>query len=226
MSRPLAIVRPQPGWDATAQAARERGIAVIGHPLFVAEPLEWEAPEGPFDAILAGSAAVFREGGPGLTGLRSLPVLAVGKATAHAAEEAGFDVAMIGTGGLQGVLDQAPPVFTRMLRLAGEERVDLRGAEGRTITDRVVYRMRALPLSDGFLRALPTENALVALHSAAAARHFAAECDRSGLARGALEILALGPRIAQAAGEGWAAVHTCATPADATLIGKAAALCQ
>jgi uroporphyrinogen-III synthase len=48
----------------------------------------------------------------------------------------------------------------------------------------------------------------VVLHSAAAAAHLAGEMDRLELPREKLHLIALGPRIAQAAGTGWAAIHT------------------
>ena len=63
MTRPLALLRPEPGWSASAATARAAGIAVVGHPLFAAEPVDWAAPAGEFDAVLAGSAAAFRLGG-------------------------------------------------------------------------------------------------------------------------------------------------------------------
>ncbi len=68
--------------------------------------------------------------------------------------------------------------------------------------------------------------ALVLLHSAATARHFANECDRLGLARGSITLAALGPRIAAAAGDGWAAIHIASRPDDAALLAMAQELCN
>jgi uroporphyrinogen-III synthase len=70
------------------------------------------------------------------------------------------------------------------------------------------------------------EGALVLLHSAAAARHFAAECDRLGVARGAVGLAALGPRIAAAAGEGWHGVRAAGEPREAALLALAREMCQ
>jgi uroporphyrinogen-III synthase len=68
--------------------------------------------------------------------------------------------------------------------------------------------------------------ALVLLHSAATASHFAAECDRLGLPRAGITLAALGPRIAAAAaGQGWVAVHTAARPDEAALMQLAFDLC-
>lgn len=226
MSRPLAIVRPQPGWSRTANAASKLGISVIGHPLFEAEAVRWSPPEGTCDALLVGSAAVFRHGGSALEEMRGLPVLAVGATTARAAQEAGFAVAMTGSGGLQALLDEAQDRWPRLLRLSGEERVRLVPAQGQSIVERTVYRMKGLPIEAGFASELMALRPVVALHSGAAASRFAQECKRLDIARSALELLVLGPRIASSAGLGWAAIHKVETPNDRALIGKAAALCQ
>jgi uroporphyrinogen-III synthase len=66
----------------------------------------------------------------------------------------------------------------------------------------------------------------VLLHSAATARHFAAECDRLGLARDTIDLAALGPRIADAAGSGWRAMHLAAQPDEAALLEMVFDLCQ
>jgi len=78
----------------------------------------------------------------------------------------------------------------------------------------------------GLLHGLAGSGALVLLHSATTARHFAHECDRLGLARGAIALAALGPRIAAAAGSGWGAVHTAARPDEAALLEMVFDLCQ
>jgi uroporphyrinogen-III synthase len=68
--------------------------------------------------------------------------------------------------------------------------------------------------------------AVVALHSAEAARHLAREVDRLGLARGQIALAAMGQRVAAAAGPGWARVAVAASPDDAALLAQARALCQ
>lgn len=226
MRRALALLRPEPGWSASAAAARRLGLAVVGHPVFTAQPLEWTVPEGRFDALLAGSAAVFRHGGAKLAALRDLPVHAVGEATAEAARAAGFRVARTGAGGLQALLDRDIATASRFLRLGGEERVTLQAHAGQTLTEIAIYRMRPEPLAEDFAAILDTAAPLVALHSAAAARHFRSEVARLGLMRGRLFLIALGPRIAKAAGPGWGAVHLADRPDDAALLVKAAALCK
>lgn len=225
MTRPLALLRPQPGWSTTAAAARAAGLRVIGHPLFDAEATGWEVPPGKFDALLTGSAAAFRHGGAQLAGLRELPVHAVGRTTAMAARAAGFEVARTGAGGLQALLDASAGQPARYLRLGGEERVPLTPHPGQSVTDCAVYRLVPRALEAGFADALSVDRPVVALHSAAAARHFAAETERLGIARGHLWLLALAPRVAKEAGAGWAAVHVAEAPSDAALLAKASALC-
>jgi uroporphyrinogen-III synthase len=225
MTRPIVVMRPQPGCAATASAANKAGLDAIEAPLFAIEPVQWSAPDPSlFDGILAGSANAFRCGGNALAALTALPVHAVGEHTAQAALEAGFAVATSGEGGLQGVLDRIPaPV--RLLRLAGEARVALRAPAGIEISERVVYRSAPLALSpEG--AALLGDGAVALLHSAEAARHFADECDRLAIDRSRIAIAALGPRIAAAAGEGWQSVASADRPADDRLLALAERLCQ
>ncbi len=66
---------------------------------------------------------------------------------------------------------------------------------------------------------------IVLLHSAATAQHFARECDRMGLDRAQFTLAALGPRIAAAAGDGWAAIHTPTRPSDNALLAMVRKLC-
>lgn len=226
MTRPLALLRPEPGWTASATAARAAGIEVIGHPLFDAEPVAWQPPEEDFDALLVGSAAVFAHGGAPLASLRALPVHAVGESTAAAARAAGFAVANAGAGGLQALLDAAAGRPMRFLRLAGEERVILAPHPGQSVAERAVYHMVPREIEAAFAEALTGQAALIALHSAAAAAHFAREVKRLGIDPATMCLVALAPRIAEAAGHGWAAVHIADAPSEAALLAKTAALCQ
>jgi len=223
---PLIVIRPEPGCSATLRAARDAGLPTHGFPLFLVEPVAWDAPAGDeVDAVLIGSANALRHGGPGLALYAGKPVYAVGQATAEAAHGAGFAVAAIGSGGLQGVLDRDVPGGITLLRLAGEERVPLVIAPGIKVISRVAYRSQAQPLGAELSRDL-SRGALVLLHSAAAARHFAQECDRLALPRTAIRLAALGPRIADAAGDGWGMVRSAAAPNDAALLALADEMCH
>ncbi len=205
MSFRVLALRPEPGLAATLAVA-------------------WDCPDpAGIDGLLIGSANAILHGGPHLARLREKPVYAVGEATAAAARAAGFTVAMTGSGGLQGVLD-AIAAPCHLLRIAGEEHVPLTPPPGVTFAEVIAYHSVALPL-DPATRLLAAGEPLALLHSAATARHFAAECDRLGLARAAIALAALGPRIAAAAGEGWGAVHTAATPDEGALLQLAFDLC-
>lgn len=219
----LIVIRPEPGCSATVAAARALGLAAEGWPLFTVEPKDWELPDpAHFDALLIGSANALRHGGPGLAALAALPAYCVGAATAEAARAAGFAVAATGQGGLQPMLGQLAPTHRRLLRLAGRERVELTLPPGVSLTECVVYASNPQPLP----AQLEPEGAVVALHSAEAARHFAAECDHAGLSRACIALATIGPRVTAAAGSGWASVVTADSADDAALLAQARALCQ
>ena len=223
---PLVVIRPQPGCDATVRAARALGLEALAYPLFEVRPLEWEAPDpDTFDALLIGSANVLRHGGTGIARYRGMPAYAVGETTAAAVHQAGLELAGVGEGGLEALLGGLDPRHRRLLRLTARERVELTPPPGVSITECVTYASepRAMPRE---LALLLTGGAAVLLHSGEAARHFAAECDRLGIARGAVAVAALAPRIAEAAGSGWADLAVAAEPRDKALLALAVHLCQ
>ena len=107
--------------------------------------------------------------------------------------------------------------------------MDLVPGDGTTLTERVVYASESLPIPVDLARLLATHalpKTIVLLHSAEAARHFAAECARLGLARGRIHLAVLGPRIAAAAGDGWAQISTATQPTEAALLALCRQLCQ
>lgn len=223
---PLIVIRPQPGNSATVAAANSLRMVAHGFALFEMVPKSWEAVlPGHHDALLIGSAAVFRLGGTGLAVLRQLPVYAVGETTAEAAREAGFAVAATGDGAIQALLGQVGPAHCRLLRLTGEERVALQVPHGVAVDERVVYASRAAPLP-AELAALLNQPAIVALHSAEAARHLTAQCVTHGIKRARLRLAALSQRIAAAAGDGWGEVAVAAFPEDKALLALARQMCQ
>lgn len=228
MTRPLLVVRPEPGNCATVAAARALGLTAWGEPLFRVSPTAWNPPPAlEFDAVLIGSANALRHGGEALAGYAALPAYVVGQATAEAAREAGFSVAAIGAGGLQDLIARlALDNRRRVLRLAGAEHVALAPPASTEIVTAVVYEALPLPMSAD-CGALLAQGAVALLHSAAAARHFADECDRLRIARGAVALACLGPRIAAAAcGESWVAVASAQRPDDSALLALAREMCQ
>jgi len=225
MNGRIYAIRPEPGSSATVAAGREAGLAVTGCPLFEIHPVAWDPPPAErIDGLLLGSANALRQAGPGLDALRGKPAFAVGIATARAAEAAGLTVAAVGRSGLQALLASQRPPLT-LLRLAGEQHVPLKCPLGIIIETRVAYRNVALPMPDALVAGLGA-GGVVLLHSAAAARHFAAECDRLGIPRPAVALAALGPRIAVAAGEGWREVRWADAPHEPALLALARDMCH
>ncbi|WFL76442.1 uroporphyrinogen-III synthase [Altererythrobacter arenosus] len=225
MTRVFAI-RPEPGLSATIETGEALGLQISGYSLSHVEPVEWHCPaETSFDGLLVGSANAFRFAGPQLRKLVDLPVLAVGKITADMAQVHGFAVEKIGEGGLQSLLDALPDSPRHLLRLTGERNVALNPPPGVSISEQVVYRTLELPMPREFAREL-ADKSLVLLHSAGSAAHFAAECDRLGLAREMIALAAMGPRILAATGHGWAEARSAVNPRETALLALAREMCH
>lgn len=226
MTLPIVAIRPEPGCAASVAAGRAAGLAIEGWPVFAIRPLAWEAPAPEaFDALLLGSANALRHGGAALAAYRGKPAYAVGEATAQAARAAGLEIAATGSGGLQALLDTERNLPPRLLRIAGAEHVPLAAPEGVTILTRLAYQSAPLPLPPALAERMAS-GALVLLHSAGAARHFAAECDRLGISRERVALAALGRRIAAAAGPGWRAIRSAQEPREPALLALAADMCH
>jgi uroporphyrinogen-III synthase len=194
--------------------------------LFAVRPRSWQAPlVASYDALVLGSANALRMAGPGLAALHSLPVYAVGEATAAAARAAGLNVVVTGSGGLQAVLGLLTEGHRRLLRLAGEERVPLTLPKGVTMDERVVYASETVAMN-AELTALLRNPAIVAVHSAEAARHLTSQCVARGIRRAPLRLAVLAPRIAAACGDGWGEIAVAALPDDKPLLALARQMCQ
>lgn len=221
----ILTIRPQPGCDATVVAGKALGLTIEARPLSELRPVEWSVPAGDFDGLLLGSANALRHGGPPIDNLVDKPVYAVGKATAAAARERGFSVARIGSGGLQALVASLTGARLRLLRIAGRERVPLNPPADISIETVSAYESIPLPLPSHVAERLAS-GTLVMLHSAGAARHFAAECDRLAVQRGAIRLAAIGPRIAEAAGAGWEQVRFAKEPTDLALLALTRDMCH
>jgi len=223
---PLIVIRPQPGCDASIAALREIGFEARGFPLFEVRALDWDLPpDDSFDAVLVGSANALRHGGAGLAALEGKPAYAVGETTASACREAGLRVVATGEGGLQQALARLDPAHRRLLRLSGADRVPLDPPPGVSIVERVVYASEPLPMPDDLAEILrPT--AVIALHSAEAARHFRRQCEGLRIDLSQLLLACIGPRVAQAAGQGWREVRVAAQPNEAALLALASQMCK
>jgi uroporphyrinogen-III synthase len=149
----LLVTRPEPDGERTAAELRARGHEVLLAPLLRIEPLgDAELGTGPWAGILLTSAngaraiAAHRRRGE----LTSIPVLAVGAASADAARLAGFTQVESAEGDGADLVRRAAKRFSGrrepLLYLAGEDRArdmaaDL-AAHGLAVQTVVIYRAR------------------------------------------------------------------------------------
>ncbi|WP_010542763.1 uroporphyrinogen-III synthase [Sphingomonas elodea] len=218
MSRPIAVLRPEPGNRITAAAIEGRGRTAIRLPLFATRPLSWRVPDpAAFDALILTSANAVRLAGSGLDALRGLPVHAVGDATASAARRAHFDVVSVGQAGAAALVEQAGAAgVRRALHLAGQERtLDAGGIVAEIVP---VYASEPLPIAPEAVAALAGSIALV--QSARAGERLAELVPD----RGAIVLAAISAAAAAGAGTGWRAVAIAPRPETEALIDLAIAL--
>jgi uroporphyrinogen-III synthase len=217
VSRPIAVLRPEPGNGATVAAIEAAGGMAIRLPLFAAAPVAWHAPDpAAFDALLLTSANALRHGGPELAALRSLPVHAVGGATAAAARQAGFAVAHAGTGDGAALVAAAEAAgVRRALLLGGRDRMlEAGGIIARALT---VYASEPLPIAREQAARLHGAVALVQSPRAGARLAELVAPDH----RATTGIAAISARAAEAAGRGWLRVAVAADMRADTLIALA-----
>ena len=215
-------MRPEPGASATAQGAHRQGLETVVMPLFRVEPVDWRSPDpAEFDALLLTSANAIRYGGPGLEGLKPLPAHCVGEATASAARVAGFDVELVGTGGVDELLERLPPEL-KLLHLSSTQR-RTPDCPAQPIVALPVYCPVELPRPERFGE---VEGAVVAIHSPRAAAALCRHLGEAGVRRSSIAIAAISSQAAEAAGEGWRAVAIAEQPSDSSLLAIAAALCN
>lgn len=215
MTRPVVVLRPEPGNAETVARLTALGLQVVRLPLFAVLPVAWSppAPDG-YDALLMTSANAIRHGGVGLDALTNLPVIAVGEVTARAARAAGFAIAIVGDRDAAAAAGAARAAgFDRLLHLGGRDRATVAGESV------VVYSSDPVAISSEAVAALTGSVAL--LHSARAALRFAGLV---GAGRSSICIAALSPTVAAAAGSGWDRVAAADIPADAALVALATTL--
>ncbi len=218
MSRPIAVLRPEPGNRITAAAIEGRGRTAIRVPLFETRPLAWKVPNPrDFDALILTSANAVRWAGEGLGPLRGLPVHAVGEATASAARRAHFDVVAVGDAGAAALVGQAEAMgIRRALHLAGRERTIHAGGIVAAVLP--VYASELLPVTAEQVAALDGCVALV--QSARAGARLAEIVDD----RRAVILAAISEAAAKGAGQGWRATAIAPRPETEALIDLAIAL--
>lgn len=216
MTRPVAVLRPEPGNQATAARIEAAGLRAIRLPLFVVRPLDWTPPDPrQFDALILTSANAARLAGAGLDAVRSLPVHAVGAATAAAAQAQGLSVATVGHGDGDDLLDTlAAQDVERALLLAGRDRrLDSGGIVAQAIA---VYASDSTPVAPAAIRNL--SGAVALLHSARAAQRLGELVDQNGIDCGSIRLGAISRAVADAAGTGWDHVAAASSPDDEALV--------
>ena len=220
---PLIVTRPDPGGAATVQRASMMGIDAHHLPLFAAKALPWTPPPTQeFDALLVTSAQAARLAGPDLARLASLPVYAVGPATAAAREAAGLRVERAGTTNGQDLLGvMTSRKIRKILWLCARDRsqFDTLGAKLVPLPCYAVDPV-APPADWSGMIAAP---AVLLAHSTRGAARIA---ELVGARRGHLGLAAISAKVAAAAGDGWGALGIAERPDDAALLAQAHALCH
>lgn len=236
---PVIIIRPEPGAQESLLRFHAAGLAARKYSLFSVQPVDDPAlsqgigvKQSAYDALMITSANAVRYA-PLTQHLRSLPCYAVGKQTAQIARDAGLNVIMTGAGGISSLL--APAVqngHLKLLRLAGMDNIviddDLlarHNAGDLRIDTRIVYQSQALPMPPDFQDILQNP-AIILLHSARSAGHFAEQCDVHEIDRSIHRLASFGPLISAAAGFGWAGVFTADAPNDEALLALTRQLCK
>ena len=222
-SPPVLVTRAEPGNAATVARLKATGLDAQAMPLFAAVPIDWSAPDpADFDVLLLTSAQAVRLAGPGLAGLASLPVHAVGEMTAAAARGAGLNVAVTGTRGAQALIDtMTSPENKRILWLCGRDRSDL-DARGARLMALSCYAVDPVDPPSGW-DALIAQPVILLAHSARGAERIAALTEGR---RAGLSLVAISPVAAAIAGDGWAAVTVTDRPDDAAMVTAAVDLCK
>lgn len=224
--KPLLIIRAEPSARHSLAHAQARGLYAYSVPLFEIMPVAWEVPDPKaYTGLLLTSANAVRLSGGGLSHLRSLPVFAVGEATAAAARGAGFVSLVTGDADVARLLARLATLGPqKLLHLCG---ADHAAADMAMIAlDRiVVYRAQPLAPPEALLAKL-VEPCVIALHSPRAAARIATLCDQFDVNRQLISLAAISENAANAAGNGWQKLAIAAKPRDEDVIETALELCR
>ena len=227
MTRPVLILRPQPGASQTGAKARRLGLEPVLAPIFKVDSVAWDAPDAAgFEATMFTSANAARLGGPALSAFLHMPCYVVGESTAAAAEWAGFrDIRAgpsDGTALLQMMIEDR---ISAAFHPHGREHLALRHPQ-LGIVSRTVYSSDAVEtLPPPAIRALKRD-ALALLHSPRAAALFDRLFPTQRMAKGDVDLALISEAAAMEAGAGWKSVSVAALPRDHALLELAAKLCK
>ena len=224
MTRPLLLLRPQPGNDASAERAQALGIEVVQLPLFEIVPLDnGPAPDGQFDALLVTSPNGARYGADVIAQFADLPIYTVGETSAQAVRKhGGRDVRMGGGDAARTIPMIVDDGVKTVLHICGEE-VRPFDALGLTISQHIVYGSDARDIRPFTKMLVTMPPSVIAIHSPAAGRRLNALMPPS--CRNHM-VLGLSEAAAEAAGKGWRKVHVSPTPDDSALLRIASTLCM
>lgn len=216
MIRAVAVLRPEPGNGETVKRLRAAGLTPVALPLFETRPRDWTPPDaGAHDALFITSANAIRHAGRGLGMLATLPVLAVGAATAQVAQTAGLVVAMTGHADAADLATRAAARgYRKALHLAGADHVEAGPPVSATA---IVYASEAIAGVDP----APLAGTVALVHSARAGARLA---ELAGAERSDIAIAAISDKALAAAGPGWRATVVAREPNEAALIEAARAL--
>lgn len=213
MSRPVLVLRPEPGNARTMAAAIALGLNAVPLPLFAVEPVAWEPPDSAaYTAVLLTSAYASRCGGDALRRYHHLPTYTVGAETARAANAAGFTVVAQGSSGVAGIVARMPEQG-RVLYLCG---ADVTPFESALPVDQLTVYESVAQRPDGLADWLG-KNLIALLHSPRAAAHFASLVDD----RRHIALAAFSQSVADSAGNGWESLAIAANPRDEDLLAVA-----
>lgn len=205
----IVVTRPRVDGERTATALRARGHEVLVTPLMRIEPIAANF-EGEWSGTIvtsANAANATRENSSG-NALMKLPLFAVGRRSAEAARESGFEDVLSADGGVRDLLQliriRRPDRNAPLLYLAGEDRAaDLVGAlstRGIAAEMRVVYRAVALPFPPTLRDALEAGIIDAVMHfSRRAADSYVAGAKMAGVVARALAVrhLCLSSQVAE-----------------------------
>jgi uroporphyrinogen-III synthase len=221
LTLPLVIVRPEPGASTTVARAYALELAPHSHPLFETRALDWSLSDpANFDAVLITSANAARLGGAGLARLTSLPVIAVGDASASAAQDAGFGDVRASVGdGAAAVRLAAAAGYRHVLHLCGHDFRALAHADI-AISPLHVFVAAPLPPAPALLDCLAAPCVALAHSPRAAARLAELAPERAHI-----DLVTISAAASGAAGSGWRSCQHAATPEDTAMLALAAPLC-
>ncbi len=227
----VLITRPREDAEALAEALAVRGVEALVEPLLEIVPLD------PGDFDLAGVQAALLTSANGAralaaaTGLRDVPVLAVGEATAAAARAAGFAEVAVAGGDVAALAclaeSRCEPHGGPLVHVSGEAVAgDLSGRlaeRGFTVRRAVLYEARvARALSAAAASALAAGEIDAAfLYSPRTAKTLVSLAEKAGLAAAlaGVRALCLSAAVAEAAGAArWREVCVAARPDEVSLL--------